>query len=630
MNAGATSTIAGQALTIAAGTVIENAYGGDGNDTITGNSAANQLFGGRGADVLDGGAGADTMIGGTGDDIYLVDNAGDVVTEKSNEGNDAVNAAITYTLAINVENLTLTGTSSINGIGNSGNNIITGNAGNNILEGGGGADTMIGGTGDDAYVVDNTGDVVTDSANEGTDAVNTSVNYTLGANIENLTLMGVGSINGTGNSGDNTITGNVGNNTLDGGAGANSMAGGNGNDTYDVDNISDLVTENVNEGSADMVYAIVDYRLSANVENLILQGAGLQGYGNALANMIFGNTGGNLLDGGAGSDALLGGAGSDAYFVDNANDTVVENLDEGSDTVFATAHFGLAANVENLILQGAADLQGYGNSQGNVIYGNAGNNLLNGGIGADLMVGGAGNDTYFVDDPSDSAFEIAGEGDDAVFSTAHYGLAADVETLVLQGSANLQGYGNNQTNTLYGNTGNNLLNGAGGADTMIGGTGNDTYFVDNVADIVLENASEGADAVFSTVDYTLSVNVETLVQQGAGNVAATGNALANGMFGNSGDNSLDGQGGADVLTGNAGNDTFVFNVGQADGDTIVDFAGNGVGAGDWLKFVGYGSGATFTNIDAMHWQVNYNSGASHDIIAFSNGASIDVNDVLFA
>ena len=60
---------------------------------------------------------------------------------------------------------------------------------------------------------------------------------------------------------------------------------------------------------------------------------------------------------------MLGGAGNDAYFVDNVNDTVVENLDEGSDTVFATAHFGLAANVENLILQGAADLQGYGNSR---------------------------------------------------------------------------------------------------------------------------------------------------------------------------------------------------------------------------------------------------------------------------
>ena len=499
-----------------------------------------------------------------------------------------------------------------------------------MLDGGAGADTMIGGTGDDAYVVDNTGDVVTESASEGTEVVNTSVNYTLGANIENLTLMGVGSINGTGNSGNNTITGNAGNNTLDGGAGADTMIGGTGDDIYLVDNISDLVTENVNEGSADTVYAIVDYRLSANVENLILQGAGLQGYGNALVNMILGNAGGNLLDGGAGSDAMFGGAGSDAYFVDDANDTVVENSGEGSDTVFATAHFGLAENVENLILQGAADLQGYGNSQANVIYGNAGNNLLNGGVGADLMVGGAGNDTYFVDDPSNSVFEIADDGDDAVFSNAHYGLAADVETLVLQGSADLQGYGNNQTNTLYGNTGNNLLNGAGGADTMIGGTSNDTYFVDNVADMVVENASEGADAIFSTVDYALSANVETLVQQGTDNVAATGNALANGIFGNSGDNTLDGQGGADVLTGNAGNDTFVFNAGQANGDTVDDFNGNGAAAGDWLKFVGYGTGANFTNIDAMHWQVNYNGGASHDIIAFSNGAPIDASDVLFA
>ena len=92
---------------------------------------------------------------------------------------------------------------------------------------------------------------------------------------------------------------------------------------------------------------------------------------------------------------------------------------------------------------------------------------------------------------------------------------------------------------------------------------------------------------------------------------------------------LDGQGGVDALTGNAGNDTFVFHVGEADGDMVVDFAGNGASAGDSLQFVGYGAGATFTNIDATHWQVNYNGGASHEVITFQNGASIDATDFAF-
>ena len=92
----------------------------------------------------------------------------------------------------------------------------------------------------------------------------------------------------------------------------------------------------------------------------------------------------------------------------------------------------------------------------------------------------------------------------------------------------------------------------------------------------------GTDAVFASVNFALSANVETLVQQGTADLSGTGNALANSIFGNSGNNTLDGQGGADILTGNAGNDTFVFNVGQANGDTVVDFAGNGAAAGDSL------------------------------------------------
>ena len=84
-----------------------------------------------------------------------------------------------------------------------------------------------------------------------------------------------------------------------------------------------------------------------------------------------------------------------------------------------------------------------------------------------------------------------------------------------------------------------------------------------------------------------------------------------------------------MLTGNAGNDTFVFIIGQGNGDTVVDFAGNGAAAGDSLQFVGYGSNATLTQNDATHWQVNFNGGASHETITFMNGAFIDPTDVVF-
>jgi Ca2+-binding RTX toxin-like protein len=597
-----------------------------------GNGLVNMLTGNSGNNLLDGGAGADALSGGAGNDVYIVDNGGDAVTEIAGQGNDTVYASINYRLTANVDNLILQG-SALQGYGNNLTNALYGNSGNNLLDGNAGADSMFGGAGDDSYIVDNAGDQAIENAGEGTDTVFSSLSRAMGANIENLNLTGAGNVNVTGNNLANAIAGNSADNTLDGGAGADTLYAGAGNDAYVVDNAGDQVIENAGEGN-DSVYASVDFRLQANLEYLILQGgAGLQGYGNGLANALYGNSGNNLLDGDIGGDSMYGGAGNDAYVVDNAGDIVIENAGEGNDTVYASVNFGLSANLDNLILQGSAGLQGYGNALVNALYGNSGNNLLNGNGGADVMTGGAGNDQYYVVDAGDQVIENAGEGNDTVYATAHFGLSANVDNLILEGGGDLQGYGNALVNLLVGNTGNNLLNGRAGADTMMGGLGNDVYFVDDGNDLVSENLGEGNDTIYAEVHFILAANVDNLVQQGSFNLGGTGNALANGIFGNSGDNTLDGQGAADVLTGNAGNDTFVFNVGQAGGDTVADFAGNGAGVGDSLRFVGYGTaaqGATFTQIGAINqWLIHSGLGGPDETITFMNGAPIDASDYVF-
>ena len=446
-------------------------------------------------------------------------------------------------------------------------------------------------------------------------------------------MTGSADLQAYGNSDANTLTGNAGNNLLDGDAGADTMLGGAGNDVYFVDNAGDAVVEDPGEGF-DTVFSTAHFRLSANVDDLVLQGnADLQGYGNGDTNLMYGNAGNNILDGGAGADAMFGGAGNDVYYVDNAGDQVVENPGEGFDAVFSTAHFRLTANVEALVLQGSADLQGYGNAGVNALYGNAGNNLLDGGAGADAMSGGAGNDIYFVDNAGDSVIENASEGTDVVFSTAHFGLSANVETLVLQGSADLQGYGNSEANTLYGNTGSNLLNGEGGADIMLGGAGNDVYFVDNVGDLVFENLNEGTDAVFSTVDYTLTANVETLVLQGAGNLSGIGNASGQQALRQRRRQYPQRRRRRRQAHGRCGQRHVRVQCRASQRRHHHRLRGQGAGAGDTLSFVGFGTagdGATFTQIGATNqWTIHSGLGGPDEIITLSNGASVHPSDFLF-
>jgi Ca2+-binding RTX toxin-like protein len=298
--------------------------GTTGADNLIGTINADVINGFEGNDTLNGGAGTDTLIGGLGDDIYMVDNSGDIVTEAAGQGTDEVQSSATYyTLGANVEKLTLTGTAAINGTGNTLNNTITGNSANNVLDGGVGTDTLIGGLGNDIYMVDNSGDIVREEAGQGTDEVQSSISYTLGANVEYLTLTGTAAINGTGNTLNNTIIGNKGNNTLDGRAGTDTMIGGLGDDIYVVDNVTDVVLEGYVEGT-DEVQSSISYTLGVQeIENLTLTGtAAINGTGNSFNNTITGNSANNVLNGGAARDTLTGGAGVDTFVFQFGQSTV--------------------------------------------------------------------------------------------------------------------------------------------------------------------------------------------------------------------------------------------------------------------------------------------------------------------
>lgn len=533
---------------ILTGVLDLNASGNSGDNTLTGNSGDN---------ILDGGAGADTLIGGAGHDTYVVDNAADAVVENPDQGIDTVLASVSHALSANVENLRLTGTAHIAATGNDLNNLVTGNAGNNVLDGGSGADTILGGAGDDTYIVDNSADIALEELNQGNDTVLAAVSYSLSENVENLTLTGSADTNATGNDIGNVLSGNSGSNVLDGGVGADSMLGGSGDDTYVVDNATDAVIENPDDGT-DSVVASVSHALSANVENLALVGtADINATGNDLANTLQGNGGNNVLDGAAGADRMLGGRGDDTYVVEHTGDGVVEGNDEGTDTVLASVSFGLSANVENMTLTGSGDINATGNDLSNVLTGNSGNNAIDGAEGADVLIGGAGDDTYIVENGADAVVENANEGIDTVVSSVTYTLSDHVENLTLVGSANINATGNALNNTITGNNDSNIVDGGLGADTMIGAAGNDTYLVDDTADFVAENPGEGNDTVLASVNYALSDSVENLTLTGTADLGATGNSLDNTLVGNGGNNRLDGGAGADALNGGAGDDIYI-------------------------------------------------------------------------
>lgn len=261
------------------------------------------------------------------------------------------------------------------------------------------------------------------------------------------------------------------------------------------------------------------------------------------------------------------------------------------------------------------------------LNGASGNDTINGLAGADSMSGGLGNDTYFVDNNGDQVIESAGAGIDLVNSSVTHTLGANVENLVLAGSANRNGTGNALDNVITGNSGNNTLNGGAGndyldggtgSDSLIGGLGDDTFVVNSGNDSVNEQSGAGNDTVRSSISHTLGTNVENLILTGTSTINGTGNALANVMYGNGANNTLTAAGGNDLANGGAGNDTLRGDAGNdvlegMDGnDTLSDTGGN-----NYLN--GFAGTDTLTGGSGKELLIG---GAGNDTLATGSGADI--------
>jgi Ca2+-binding RTX toxin-like protein len=613
--------------------------GGNGNDTLLGGAGNDRLLGGAGNDDLHGEAGVDTLEGGAGNDTYHIvgGDVVDVIVEGVGAGFDRVLIAASfasYTVPANVEAAVVSGGTAFQLVGNaSGNTLVTdggadrldGLGGDDALDGGAGADTMLGGAGNDSYAVDNTGDVVTELAREGTDQVFVSLaNYVLPANVERVWLLaGSAARNAIGNALDNQMTGNefanrleagAGNDRLDGRAGNDTLVGGAGNDTYLIDAAGDTIIELAGAGSdLALVGADIAWVLSDNVESATVTALRAELTGNRGNNTLTGGAGGDSLDGGVGADRLVGLGGDDSYVVDNAGDVVVELPGGGSDVVYARTSFTLPANVERLVALsagGAISLTGgagndriEGNGSANVLsgaggndtliggggddtlLGGDGNDFLEGGAGFDSMVGGAGNDTYVFTSNGDRVVETTGR--DLLISFVPALGLVEVSLLVedvqlgeapgvlsvLANDLDNRLTGNSLGNTLFGAGGNDFLDGQGGNDTTLGGPGNDTHVVSEAGDLAQESASQGIDTVLTSLSsYTLPANIEIVRYPGQGATSLIGNALDNELYGGAGADSLAGGAGADLMVGGAGDDSYALDA----GDRVTEAAGGGI------------------------------------------------------
>lgn len=581
----------GELITGAAAGGTMQALGNE--DTVSAVGGQNVMYALGTADYLEGASGSDTLIalgagatlvGGTGNEVFEVNDPTDVVEAQANAASNQLYSSVSYTLPLNVDVLTLTGTGDVNAFGNSdAADLITGNSGNDLLAAGSGDDTLIAGsgsdtlvggmgvdtfeagTGDDTFVINNIDDVIDLGNAPGDDTVESSVSYTLGQGLDTLLLTGSADLEGQGNAdASNELQANSGNDTLTAGSGSDSLFGGPGND-------------------------------------MLIGGSG--------DDLLVGGAGSDTFVAGLGIDTLLAGSGDNTFIINSAQDLIQVNGPSGSNTVESSVSYVLGQGLDTLELTGSSNLKGQGNAgASNELQANSGNDTLIAGSGSDTLIGGSGNDTLVAGSGNDTL--IAGSGTDLLEG------GAGNTTYVLDsgfGQAEIEpgsesgviqfGDGIAPSDLTVGLTTDSngnlalLIEDGSSVVTVEGGLGGSIGSFEFANGTQLSLASLLAAATVtpdsiagSSGNEVLNTSAGTSLTGGTGEDTIVGTGASDTLMGSGpGSQFLMGIGSGDSLVGGYGDDTLV---GSGDSDTLVAGAGNQVLYGDGsLEVLAGGTGA---------------------------------------
>ena len=488
--------------------LVQDFYGGAGDDTVGGSTRADALWGGTGDDLLLGYENDDRLYGEEGNDTLEAWTGNDILHGGS--GDDLL-------------------------FGQDGHDTLAGGDGNDELQGGAGSDTMHGEAGDDKLFGQAGNDVL--AGGDGNDII---LGFT--ASNDAKQDLDAGETDDDivhGGNGADELWGGVGNDHIDGGLHADLVMGGNGQDTlfggYGDDEVNGGAGDDMMDGGADadkMFGGVGSDRLwGGDGDDIMLGFTPSNDARQALAagetdnDAMFGGAGGDLMLGGLGDDQVWGGVGADQLQGGSGNDSL--HGEAGDDRMFGEVGndllyggegddilLGFTASDDAKQTLAAAETDDdflYGGAGSDILLGGLGHDYLDGGAGADDMEGGKGDDAYIVNTVNDAIMEQQDEGYDRVVSSANTILSANIEELRLVEGHVINGTGNSLDNTVIGNSQDNILDGVTGADAMTGGEGNDTYYVDNGGDLTVELAGEGNDTVNASISHTLAADVENLI-----------------------------------------------------------------------------------------------------------------------